>query len=98
MARRCDLTDKGVQTGNNVSHSQRKTRRRFIPNIQKVTLKSEALGQNLSLNIAANTLRSIDHNGGLDQFLVTAKANNLSAEGQKLRRKIKKALASAEAA
>ena len=98
MAKRCDLTGKGVQSGNNVSHSHRKTRRRFVPNIQKVTMKSDVLGQNLALNIATSTLRSIDHNGGLDNFLITAKSNNLSEEGQKLRRKIKKALAPQKAA
>lgn len=98
MARRCDLTDVGVQSGNNVSHSKRRTRRRFLPNIQNVTLKSDALDKEFRLKIAAKTIRSIDHNGGFDNFLVTAKAHNLSETGQKIRRQVKKAIASAAAA
>ena len=92
MARRCDLTDKDAQFGNKVSHAQNKSRRRFKINAQNVTLRSEVLNQTIPLKLAVSTLRSIDHNGGLDEFLVTAKANNLSEKGQKLRRKIKKAI------
>ena len=98
MANRCELTDVGVQAGNNVSHSKRRTRRRFLPNVQNVTVRSDALNRELRLKIAAKTLRSIDHNGGLDNFLVTAKARNLSEAGQKLRRQVKKALAATESA
>jgi large subunit ribosomal protein L28 len=76
----------------------RKTRRRFLPNLQQVHLMSDALEQKIALRITAATLRSVDHNGGLDQFLVTAKANNLSETGRKLRIKVKKALAAKQAA
>ena len=95
MSRQCELTGIKPQSGNNVSHSQRKTRRRFLPNIHKVTLKSDVLDKEYRLNIAAKTLRSIDHNGGLDGFLVTAKAHHLTEAGQKIRREIKKAAATA---
>jgi large subunit ribosomal protein L28 len=93
MTRACDLTGKTIQAGNNVSHSNRKTRRRFLPNIHNVTIKSDALDRNVSLKLTAATIRSIDHNGGLDNYLVTAKAHNLTEEGQKLRRQVKKVLA-----
>ena len=91
MARKCDLTDIGVMVGNNVAHSNKRTRRRFLPNLQQVHLLSDTLKRKVSLRITAATLRSIDHNGGLDNFLVTAKARSLSPMGQKLRREIKKA-------
>lgn len=82
-------------SGNNVSHSQRKTRRRFLPNIQKVTFRSDALEKNFTLNVTNKTLRSVDHNGGFDPFLTTAKAHNLTPLGQKIRRQVKKATAAA---
>ena len=90
MAKRCDLTNVGVQTGNNVSHSKRKTRRRFLPNLQKVSLISAALRKSISFKITAATLRSVDHNGGLDNFLLTTHSSNLSLTAQKLKRQIKK--------
>lgn len=92
MANRCELTDKGALAGNNVSHSHRKTRRRFNPNIQKVTVHSDTLGQGVSLKLAASTIRTIDHNGGLDQYLVNTSSLKLTPEGQRLKKKIKKAL------
>lgn len=98
MSRRCELTGVGVQSGNNVSHSNRRTRRRFLPNLNDVALKSEALGCSVPLRITAATLRSVEHNGGLDGYLVTAKAHKLTEAGQKLRRRIKKALAAKQAA
>ncbi|MCB2081738.1 MAG: 50S ribosomal protein L28 [Hyphomicrobiales bacterium] len=91
MAKRCSITDKGVQSGNKVSHSQRKTRRRFLPNIQNVSLISNVLGKAVRLKIAASTLRSIDHNGGLDNYLLSTADNKLSADVLKLKRQIKKA-------
>jgi len=91
MSRRCELTGVGVQAGNNVSHSNRKSRRRFLPNLQSVTLQSYILGQDFKLRITPATLRSIDHNGGLDAFLITAKSASLTVLGQKIRRDIKKA-------
>lgn len=92
MSKRCELTGKGVLAGNNVSHSQRKTRRRFLPNIQNVTLKSDALDKSMSFSIALSTLRTVDHNGGLDNFLLTTSNSKLTAEAVKLKRTIKKSL------
>lgn len=91
MARRCNLTDKGVQSGNTVSHSNRKAKRRFLPNMQQVTLRSDALGQNVRMRITASTLRTIDHNGGLDNFLMTTHSKSLSEEARTLKRRIIKA-------
>jgi large subunit ribosomal protein L28 len=80
-------------SGNNVSHSNRKTRRRFVPNIQVTSLQSEALGRKVTLRLTVATLRTVDHNGGLDAYLLSAKAAKLTEEGRKLRRQIKKAIA-----
>jgi large subunit ribosomal protein L28 len=91
MARRCDLTGKQVLSGNNVSHSNRKTRRRFKPNLQSVSLRSDVLGQNVTLRITASTLRSVEHNGGLDGYLLTTSSLKLTEEGAKLKKKVKKA-------
>jgi large subunit ribosomal protein L28 len=91
MARRCEITNKGVQSGNTVSHSNRKAKRRFLPNMQQVTLRSDALGQNVRMRITASTLRTIDHNGGLDNFLMTTHSKSLSDEARLLKRKIMKA-------
>lgn len=90
MAKRCDLTDTGVQSGNNVSHSNRKTRRRFLPNLQRVTFESTLLKKTFSLKVTAATLRSIDHNGGFDNFLLTTNTNKLSEAAKKIRRQLKK--------
>lgn len=95
MSRRCDLTDLGIQTGNNVSHSHRKTRRRYLPNLQKVHLYSEVLGRDFNLRVAARTLRSVEHNGGLDGFLTGASDRSLSDQGRKIKAQIKKAQAAA---
>ena len=91
MARRCDITGKGVQTGNNVSHAHNKTRRRFLPNVQKVTLFSETIGK-VSLKISTDTLRSIEHKGGIEAYLLGAKDGNLAPEGLKVKNRIKKAI------
>jgi large subunit ribosomal protein L28 len=80
-------------SGNNVSHSNRKTRRRFVPNIQVTSLLSDALGRKVTLRLTVATLRTIDHNGGLDAYLISTKAAKLTEEGRKLRRQIKKAVA-----
>jgi large subunit ribosomal protein L28 len=72
MARRCALTGKGVLTGNNVSHANNKTRRRFLPNLQRRRLYSEALGAAIPVRIAASTLRTIEKKGGIDSFLIEA--------------------------
>lgn len=98
MARRCDVTGKGVQSGNNVSHANNKTRRRFLPNLHIVSLISEALGRDVTLRVSSHGLRSVEHNGGIDNWLVKTKDTLLSVEAQSLKRKIKKALAAKQAA
>ncbi|WP_169567692.1 50S ribosomal protein L28 [Sneathiella limimaris] len=95
MARRCELTGKGVQAGNNVSHAHNKTRRRFLPNVQDVRLMSEALGRSFSMKVSAAALRSVEHNGGLDNFLMKAKDENLSLQARRVKREVKKAAAAA---
>ncbi|MGB5950453.1 MAG: 50S ribosomal protein L28 [Parvibaculum sp.] len=97
MSRRCELTGKAVMSGNNVSHANRKTRRRFLPNLCNVSLLSDALGRQYSLRISAHALRSVEHNGGLDAFLVKARDTDLSTRAQKLKRDIEKARAAAQA-
>lgn len=91
MAKRCEITSKGVQTGNNRSHSNIKTKRRFLPNMQQVTLMSDSLGQSIRLKITASTLRTIDHNGGLDNYLMTTHSAKLSEDARTLKRRIIKA-------
>ncbi|MCG6116538.1 MAG: 50S ribosomal protein L28, partial [Mesorhizobium sp.] len=78
MSRACELTGKAVQSGNNVSHANNKTRRRFLPNLCNVTLISDSLGQRYRLRISANALRSVEHRGGLDAFLLKASEGDLS--------------------
>ena len=95
MARRCSITGKGVQTGNNVSHSNRKTRRRFLPNVQQTSLYSEALGRMVRLKLAASSIRTIEHKGGLDAYLMGTAEKRLTAEAIRLRKEIAKARASA---
>src|SRR5215208_3583602 len=90
MSRRCDLTGKAAQTGHKVSHSNRKTKRRFLPNLCSVTLISDALERSVRLRISANALKSVDHRGGLDAFLVKAKDDELSAKALDLKRQVEK--------
>ena len=91
MARRCELTGLGPQTGNNVSHAKNRTRRRFLPNLCDVTLHSDKLGQGFKFRVAASTLRTVDHVGGLDVFLAKAKEDQLSPNALKLKKKLAKA-------
>ncbi|AWJ86889.1 50S ribosomal protein L28 (plasmid) [Azospirillum sp. TSH58] len=91
MARRCSVTGKGTQFGNNVSHANNKTRRRFQPNLQETALLSDALGQMVRLRISTNAIRSIEHKGGLDAFLLDAKDEVLSLDARRLKRRIAKA-------
>ena len=93
MARRCSLTGKGVQAGNNVSHANNKTRRRFLPNIQSRRLFSETLGRSVRLRIAANTLRTIEKRGGLDGFLLSAGEAELPSDLVRVRRQLEAAKA-----
>ncbi|NOZ32734.1 MAG: 50S ribosomal protein L28 [Alphaproteobacteria bacterium] len=88
MARRCELTGKGVMSGNNVSHALNRTRRRFLPNLCRVTLISEALGRSVKLRIAASALRTVEHRGGLDNFLRKAKDAELSVRALGIKREI----------
>lgn len=92
MSRRCDLLNVSPATGNNVSHSNRKTRRRFLPNLNKLSLKSEALGIKLNFKIAASTLRTINKYGNIDNFLVNYRFNKLSETARKYRTKVIKSL------
>ena len=94
MSRRCELTGKGVMTGNTVSHALNRTRRRFLPNLLHVTLLSDALKRSVKLRISANALRSVEHRGGLDAFLVKAKDDELSARALELKKQVRDALAS----
>jgi large subunit ribosomal protein L28 len=88
MARRCELTGKTVQAGHNVSHANNKTKRVFRPNLQTVSLASEAMGQNISLRISMNALRTLDLRGGLDAFLLKARDENLSTKALRLKREV----------
>ncbi|MBS7537910.1 50S ribosomal protein L28 [Ancylobacter lacus] len=98
MSRRCELTGKAVLTGNLVSHSNRKTRRRFLPNLVNVTLTSDALQRSVKLRVSANALKSVDHRGGLDAFLLKAKVDELSQKAAELKRAVEKAKVAAPAA
>ncbi len=88
MSKRCELTGVSPLKGHNVSHSNNKTKRRFLPNLKKVILKSDILKKNIRLNITNAALRTVDFKGGLDQFLRTAKKINLSKKAQKLKSNI----------
>jgi large subunit ribosomal protein L28 len=90
MSRRCDLTGTGPMSGNNVSHANNKSRRRFLPNLQDVSLASETLGRTFRFRITNAALRTVDHRGGLDAFLAKAKDDELSAEALKVKREIAK--------
>ena len=98
MSRRCDLTGKGAQVGHKVSHSNIKTKRRFLPNLVNVTLMSDALGRSVKLRISANALKTVDHRGGLDAFLKKAKTEELSPKALKLKQQIEKKQAETKAA
>lgn len=94
MARRCELTGKQVAVGNNVSHSNRKTRRRFLPNLRTARLTSQALGQTFTFKLSMSALRTVDHRGGLDGFLLKAKDSELSEKALKVKRDVRRAVQS----
>ncbi|HVW56292.1 MAG TPA: 50S ribosomal protein L28 [Rhizobiaceae bacterium] len=98
MSRSCELTGKAVMSGNNVSHANNKSRRRFLPNLVNVTLISEALNRNVRLRISANALRSVEHRGGLDAFLVKADVRELSPRARLLKKQVAKKIAEETAA
>ena len=91
MARRCAFTGKGVMSGNNVSHANNKTRRRFLPNIQQTAMFSDALGRMVRLKLSTRAIRTIEHNGGLDAFLLSTPDRKLGVEAVRLKRTIRKA-------
>jgi large subunit ribosomal protein L28 len=93
MSRRCQMTGKGVLTGNNVSHANNKTRRRYLPNLQDTSILSDALGTQVRLRLCTQALRTIEHNGGLDAFLTSTSNRKLPVEAQALKRRIVKAAA-----
>ena len=93
MSRRCELTGKGLLVGNNVSHANNKTKKVFRPNLQVISLASDALGQSYKLRISMNALRSVDRSGGLDAYLIKSRDTALSDKALKLKRQIIKKLA-----
>jgi large subunit ribosomal protein L28 len=95
MARRCELSGKGVMSGNNVSHALNRTRRKFLPNLCSVTLMSEALGEGVKLKVSASALRTVEHRGGLDAYLLKAKDTELSPRALTVKKEVRKALAEA---
>lgn len=98
MARRCELTGKGLLVGNNVSHANNKTRRRFLPNLQRTSLMSDALGKPVRVRLAVSALRTIEHRGGLDAFLLGTPDAKLSKEALRIKRRVEKVLEKRQAA
>ena len=98
MSRICELTGKGRQVGHNVSHANNKTKRTFLPNLQNVTLLSESLGKGVSLKVSTHGLRSVEHVGGLDNWLAKTSDDKLSLKARRLKREIAKKASAAVAA
>jgi len=88
MARRCELTGKGVQTGNNVSHANNRTKRRFLPNLQSKSLLSDTLGKSIRFRVTTSAMRTVERYGGLDEYLLNTPNSRLSQEAQRIKRKI----------
>ncbi len=97
MARRCEITGKGVLSGNNVSHANNKTRRRFLPNLQQVSMLSDILNVTVRMRISTRAMRTVEHNGGIDAFLLTTPNRDLPEEAQVLKRRIVRAKAKQDA-
>ena len=95
MARRCDITGKGVMAGNNVSHAHNKTRRRFLPNVQQTSMMSDTLGEMVRMRVSTRAIRTIEKNGGLDVFLLGTSNRKLTPEALRIKRRIEKAAAKA---
>ncbi len=98
MSRRCEITGKGVMAGNNVSHANNHTRRRFLPNLQEVSLLSEILGESVKMRVSIRGLRTIEHNGGLDAFLLSTPNSKLPEEALAVKKRIEKKAAKTEEA
>ena len=96
MSRRCSMTGKGVMAGNNVSHANNKTRRRFLPNLQDMSLLSDALGKVVRLKLSTRAIRTIEHKGGLGRYLLDTSNTKLPEEALALKRKVKKAMVAAD--
>jgi large subunit ribosomal protein L28 len=97
MARRCALTGKGVMVGNNVSHANNKTKRRFLPNLRRQSLYSETLGESIRLRVSAQAIRTVEHRGGFDSYLLDARNADLPSDLRRLKRRIRAARAASEA-
>jgi large subunit ribosomal protein L28 len=93
MSRRCEITGKGVLSGNNVSHANNKTRRRFLPNMQDASVMSDILGAPITLRVTTRGLRTIEHNGGIDSFLLNTPARQLPPEAKVIKRRLQRAAA-----
>jgi large subunit ribosomal protein L28 len=93
MSRVCDITSKSVRSGHNVSHSNIKSKRRFLPNLHNLSLRSEILGKDIPLRLSVQGIRTIEHNCGLDNYLLTTRSSKLSPTGLKIKKLIKKELA-----
>jgi large subunit ribosomal protein L28 len=91
MSRRCEITGKGVLSGNNVSHANNKTRRRFLPNLQVTSLLSDILGHDVRLRMSTRAIRTVEHNGGIDAYLLSTPNTKLTDEGKALKRRIGRA-------
>jgi large subunit ribosomal protein L28 len=91
MSRRCEITGKGVLSGNNVSHANNKTRRRFLPNLQVTSLLSDVLGHEVRMRLSTRGIRTVEHNGGIDAFLLGTPNTKLTVEGRELKRRIERA-------
>ena len=98
MSRRCEITGKGVLSGNNVSHANNKTRRRFLPNLQVTSLLSDALGHEVRMRMSTRAIRTVEHNGGIDAFLLGTPSSKLTTEARELKRRIERAKAKRDAA
>jgi large subunit ribosomal protein L28 len=98
MSRRCEITGKGVLSGNNVSHANNKTRRRFLPNLQESSMLSDILGLSVTMRLSTRAIRTVEHNGGIDAFLLGTPNRRLAPEAQALKRRIEKAQAKRQAA
>ncbi len=98
MSRRCEITGKGVLTGNNVSHANNKTRRRFLPNLQETSMLSDILGADVHMRLSTRAIRTVEHNGGIDAFLLGTPNSKLPEEAQVIKRRILRARAKRAAA
>jgi large subunit ribosomal protein L28 len=93
MSRRCEITGKGILSGNNVSHANNKTRRRFLPNLQVTSLLSESLGHEVRMRLSTRGIRTVEHNGGIDAYLLGTPDSKLTSEAKLLKRRIARARA-----